>query len=151
MLIICAIYYFHHTLKPREDDELLIWSNENISREEYILNKVLGSAVLILQIYFYSIEIRQMAFQKWKYWVQPLNYLDLINNLMSFFLVVTLLRESNNYSLEVLRMVASWLSCTTLLKTFDMLRLFESTAFYMLLTEKTLAPGAMHGAHMQAY
>jgi len=40
--------------------------------------------------------------------------------------------------IELLRSMAAIASCTLMLKVFDWLRLFEKTAFYILLVEVTL-------------
>ena len=39
---------------------------------------------------------------------------------------------------ETLRIIAAFVTCLTMLKLFDWLRLFEETAFYVLLVGETL-------------
>lgn len=55
-------------------------------------------------------------------------------------LVVATSYEPETYmSMDHLRGIASVASCAIMLKMFDWLRLFEGTAFYILLIEKTIA------------
>ena len=48
------------------------------------------------------------------------------------------LMEDQSISVETLRLMASFASCLLFVKIYDWLRLFEGTAFYILLIEYTL-------------
>lgn len=55
-----------------------------------------------------------------------------------FFILLVTITRMTFVPFEVLRVMAAFGSCFTLLKLFDWLRLFEETAFYVLLVQETI-------------
>ena len=56
----------------------------------------------------------------------------------AMFIFVSTITKSYLVEVETLRVIAAFTTCFTILKLFDWLRLFEETAFYVLLVGETL-------------
>ena len=106
------------------------------------LHKSMGGLVSLLLLYSVWIEVKQLISKKNKceYLRDPFNYLDVAGQtLTAFILVVTLSdREQLFFDFAQLRVMASIAVCLLLFKLFDWLRLFDRTAFYILLIENTM-------------
>ena len=61
----------------------------------------------------------------------------MISLILTAFVIAASLPQNPLIALETLRPVASVASCALLVKVFDWLRLFESTAFYIKLMQET--------------
>ena len=105
-------------------------------------HKSMGGLVSLLLLYSVWIEVKQLISKKNKceYFLDPYNYLDVAGQtLTAFILVVTLSdREQLFFDFAQLRVMASIAVCLLLFKLFDWLRLFDRTAFYILLIENTM-------------
>jgi hypothetical protein len=66
------------------------------------------------------------------------NMNDFIGLSFTIIIILTSVPRNTILPLELLRPMAAIASCTLLIKVFDWLRLFEKTAFYILLVEETM-------------
>jgi len=101
----------------------------------------LWSLLVILPQWAYQIflELRSMKAEGCEYLKKGWNYVDMTG--LSFVLLVFLTTSFSNEVISpgVVRNMAAFGSCFTLLKFLDWLRLFEETAFYVLLVQETLS------------
>lgn len=65
------------------------------------------------------------------------NWVDIINLVFTPTIIIFAPFVQDDYHLQLLRVIAAVNSCSFFVKTFDWLRLFEDTAFYILLTAET--------------
>ena len=84
------------------------------------------------------IEVVQAKNEGWRYLCSFWNFVDITGLLLAFVVYLMTGVKSELLSFEVLRVFAAFASCFTLIKLFDWLRLFEQTAFYVLLLEITM-------------
>ena len=99
-----------------------------------MLNWTLGTVNFILWCYKALVEIKQLKNDKhWQnYFLSFWNWVDMTGLLMTLFVIVCGVNEPDvMVSKESLRVVAAFASLRLLTKTFDWLRLFEETAFYI--------------------
>ena len=73
-----------------------------------------------------------------EYFISFWNVIDMLGLLFTFVVVLATAIASDAALFQALRVIAAFASCFTLLKLFDWLRLFEETAFYVLLAGVTL-------------
>ena len=85
------------------------------------------------------IEVCQIKSQKADYFCNAWNYLDLVGLLLVLFVLFQTGLRVEIIAVEQLRVLAAFASCFILVKMFDWLRLFEETAFYVLLVGMTLS------------
>ena len=76
--------------------------------------------------------------QKLQYFSDVFNWIDLTGLLMTLLITVMTLMDEPCIAVETLRLFAAIASCLLITKFYDWLRLFEGTAFYILLVEYTL-------------
>lgn len=77
-----------------------------------------------------------------EYFKSMWNWVDIFSLSASSFIVfvcITSFSKEPYVPIETLRVTAALASCSLLYKVFDWLRLFEDTAFYILLMEETLS------------
>ena len=79
------------------------------------------------------IEISQMRSEGAGYFCQFFNMVDVTGLILVLFILVIIGLGLDFVSNEALRVIAAFATCFTMLKFFDWLRLFEDTAFYVLL------------------
>jgi hypothetical protein len=72
------------------------------------------------------------------YFTDPWNINEMISLSFILFILITAISPEPLVALETLRPIAAIASCTLMIKVFDWLRLFEGTAFYILLVQETL-------------
>ena len=84
------------------------------------------------------LEFYQLKSDVCKYFKNVWNWNDIIALILTAFVVAASVPQDPLIPLETLRPIASIASCALLLKVFDWLRLFESTAFYIKLMSETL-------------
>ena len=85
-----------------------------------------------------QVEVMQAKAEGINYLCSFWNYIDMTGLLLVLLIVLVTGLRLDWFSLEALRVLAAFASCLTLLKLFDWLRLFEQTAFYVLLVGVTL-------------
>ena len=66
------------------------------------------------------------------------NVNDLVGLALILCIVLTSMLEKSWIPIEKLRILASIASCSQILKAYDWMRLFEGTAFYILLISETI-------------
>ena len=72
------------------------------------------------------------------YFKNPWNVNDFISLSLTLVIVVLSVQEQAYLSPEILRQLAAIASCALLLKVYDWLKLFDRTAFYILLLDETM-------------
>ena len=98
----------------------------------------LALPIFCLWVYQVIIELKQMHQSGIDYLKSALNWID-VSGLTLIAVVVTASGPTKTLlEIEDLRQMAAVASCLVILKLFDWLRLFENTAFYVLLLKQTL-------------
>ena len=75
---------------------------------------------------------------KLSYFADLWNMNDFISLLFTIIIIATSVEHNTVIAVENLRAMAAIASCTLMIKVFDWLRLFEGTAFYILLVQETM-------------
>ena len=75
---------------------------------------------------------------KLSYFTDLWNMNDFISLLFTIIIIATSVEHNTVIAVENLRAMAAIASCTLMIKVFDWLRLFEGTAFYILLVQETM-------------
>lgn len=120
-----SIVYFTTMLQERiESESPATWKN-------LIFITQIGP----LLIYHFSKELKQFRLLKTKYFESFWNYVDIFMLTSTSFVIIASSLHFDFISMNSLRVIAALASCATILKMFDWLRLFEQTAFYILLIE----------------
>lgn len=97
-----------------------------------------ASLLCLFPIWTYQVSIELKDLKKAKkcdYLKNPWNYFDLASMALNAFVVVTSFEQFRFFSIDELRAIASFASTLMTVKIFDWLRLFESTAFFILLID----------------
>ena len=104
------------------------------------LVKIIAAIVLFAPLWLYIVlgEIREAKQLKIEYFKRFWNWNDMLMLSLSAYVVFVCLSPGDPGDLTTLRPIAAVASCCLLAKSFDWLRLFESTAFYIQLMEQTL-------------
>ena len=84
------------------------------------------------------VEVLQARSEGYNYLCSFWNIIDMIGLLFVLAITLLTLLHSQLISVESMRVIAAFGSCCTLIKLIDWLRLFEETAFYVLLVQITL-------------
>ena len=133
-----TMIYFHRALNPE-----VIEARKNFEGpwyDDHIENKVLGILAFPLLIYFIWIEFNQVMSKKRKseYFQELFNWIDITGVSLTLAIYIVTMSDQEWISFEQMRIMAAIASLALLFKIFDWLRLFEDTAFYILLIENTL-------------
>ena len=75
---------------------------------------------------------------KCDYFTDMWNINDFVSLVFTLIIVLTSVEHEPLILIEHLRAMAAVASCTLMIKVFDWLRLFENTAFYILLVQETM-------------
>jgi len=155
-MFVLTISYFTLVLAPEEqndadaglDEETKesseIGLDEETEESSEIAIKRIACGITLLCLVIYSLWIESMQIASMKegkrsdYFLNPWNLVDNAGLLMTFLITVLTLTERDWISMEYLRCIASFASIFLVLKLYDWLRLFESTAFYVALVMLTL-------------
>ena len=128
LLTAITAIYFHRALSlESEEDEL--------SGSARVVNKLLGLVALPLLALSLWIEYRQLMSEKRKitYFTSAYKWIDIVGLVLTLTVIFLTLCEIKWLSFESMRTMASLACCCLMIKFYDWLRLFESTAFYILL------------------
>ena len=125
-----TIYYFTTLLKDKQDSD---------GESDYIiyLKPVLTLMISPFWVYKMSIECMQLKSLKCRYFKSIWNWTDLVG-LISTALAIFFSYEPFSIPMSLTRGIASLASMLIIVKFFDWLRLFESTAIMILLVKHTL-------------
>ena len=91
-------------------------------------------------LYQITLEVKQFKglSQKWQYFTYVWNLIDFIGLFLSLVFNIHTLAEWHEIPVENLRIMAAFATCAIFIKLYDWLRLFEMTAFYVLLVKMTM-------------
>lgn len=86
-------------------------------------------------------EVKQIIEEesKWNYFTNFFNQIDLTALVLTPTIIICSMTAEPFITLNALRVMAAIDSCCMFIKMFDWLRLFEGTAFYILLVAETLS------------
>ena len=95
--------------------------------------------LLVLWSYFVFLEIKQIAAleKKLYYFKRFWNWNDIVGLSLTLIVLISSVTYEPLLPIENLRLMAAIASCSLMIKVFDWLRLFEKTAFYILLVSET--------------
>ena len=95
--------------------------------------------LFVLWSYFVYLEIKQIAAleKRLDYFKRFWNWNDIVSLGITLIVLVSSVTYEPLLPIENLRLIAAIASCALLIKVFDWLRLFEKTAFYILLVGET--------------
>ena len=99
---------------------------------------ICGLLTCMLLVYLLITEYCQIKESKWKYFRQTINYFDLFQFLMNFFLISTNLLRLELMSDVVVRSISSLIMICMWMKMFDWLRMFDYSSKYISLIIYTL-------------
>ena len=101
----------------------------------------MGLADIPLLVYYIRTETKQFRAEENKldYFKSLWNINDCVSLSLTLTTVLTSVFRHPALPMELLRPMASIASCTLIIKLFDWLRLFEKTAFYILLLSQTIS------------
>ncbi len=114
---------------------------EEAAEAEASFNLRLSCVIFPLWCYLIINELRQINDLKhwYEYFTDGIwNYIDMVNLFLTAFVIVTSFESFAVLPIENLRALAAIGSCALIIKIFDWLRLFEKTAFFVLLLSETL-------------
>ncbi len=126
-LVTLTILFFMSALSNSEDEIEALWKRW-----------IHGLCTAPFFIYQIKLELKQAEAAKSEYFKSIWNWVDMISLALTTFIFMSMMTPNPMIALETLRVLAALASCTLLYKVFDWLRLFEDTAFYILLMEETL-------------
>ena len=133
-LMILAVFYMHYELEHEPDDR------DDESRAGYYCRK--GAGIFTILFIFWSLrtELFQFAYaeRKMDYICSGWNWVDFFGLMFTLTIAFHTLLEMTLIPIESLRILAAVASLFLLMKVYDWLRLFENTAFYVLLLQETL-------------
>lgn len=129
-----TLWFFVSSLSERDETvegasptpQFVIWI------EALIVLALLGN-----QLRLESYQIKALE-NKLDYFKGLWNMIDFTSLSFTLIIVLASIPKNTILPLEFLRPMAAIASCTLLIKVFDWLRLFEKTAFYILLVEETM-------------
>lgn len=112
---------------------------DDLTDADILVKIVLSLLILLLwtrQVYFEIIQLYNDGFVD--YFRSLWNYNDIANySLTAFVIVVNSFFKDDLIEMDLLRAIAAVTIALVILKCFDWLRLFEKTAFYVLLMRRT--------------
>ena len=129
---ILTILYFTTMLNDKQE-------SQNEDDDSYLSQKVFLS-LLIFPFWLNSTrnEFKQLKALRVDYFKSMWNVVDVANITLTALVIVTSFKPLAFYSSETNKVIASIASCLLTFKVFDWLRLFENTAFFILLVRQTL-------------
>lgn len=83
-------------------------------------------------------ECVQLKAEGWSHFSDFWSIIDFIHLTMNPFIVLISLPREPPVDMSILRIMAAFASCATMIKVYDWMRLFDSTAFFILLIKETL-------------
>ena len=127
---VVSLFYFHHQLKGKSED---LEEEEEESKSEVLMSKVLGICVLLYLPYAFRTEYFQFraAKPKKKYCCDTWNWVDISGISLTALITVQTVFDLDWISIEQLRIMAAFASSILILKFYDYMRLFSRTAFYV--------------------
>ena len=127
---------FYMQLQLEQEDQGLeqgwTWTN--------LVKKALGVTSTCFLFNEIFVEARQFKglTKKMKYISNGWNWIDFFGLSLSLIFNIHTLAEMHEIPVETLRIMAAFATCAIFIKLYDWLRLFESTAFYVLLVKLTM-------------
>lgn len=114
---------------------------EAAAEAEASFNLKLSCVIFPFWAYLIINEVRQI--HDMEHWYEHFtdsvwNWIDMVNLFLTAFVIVTSFESFAVLPIENLRALAAVGSCALIIKIFDWLRLFERTAFFVLLLTETL-------------
>lgn len=110
------------------------------STGEAVTLGITGVITFILCAYITFSEVQQLRYidSIYDYLTSWWNYVDIVNLLVSPVIMILAWTASEQSQLENLRVAAAFTTCSLMIKTFDWLKLFQETAFFIMLVGETL-------------
>ena len=135
VFIVIEIFYLHESLKLSQ-----LGSEERDSDALDTTVLVMGILAIILAVYASRTEILQFKGEPRKllYFCSILNWADLFGLIGTLFLNIVTIGEFDIMPMENLRIIGALTAFLLILKLYDWCRLFNVTAFYVLLVQATL-------------
>ena len=129
-----TLWFFVTSLSHRHTE-----GDENETHTD-LMYWVLGGITFVLWCNQMRNELHQIAGLKNKceYLTDVWNINDFISLVLTLIIVLTSVEHEPLIAIGHLRALAAVASCTLMVKVFDWLRLFENTAFYILLVQETM-------------
>ena len=95
--------------------------------------------LLVLWSYFVYLEIKQITAleKRLDYFKRFWNWNDIVGLSLTLIVLISSVTYEPLLPIDNLRLMAAIASCSLMIKVFDWLRLFEKTAFYILLVSET--------------